>query len=47
MNEPDKNGETIALIRVRTYEKNSGDAVRRLGTIIQNIFVPNQEPAFA
>ena len=33
--------------RVRTHEKNSGDAVRRLGTIIQNIFVPNQEPAFA
>ena len=24
--------------RVRTHEKNSGDAVRRLGTIIQNIF---------
>ena len=24
--------------RVRTYEKNSGDAVRRLGTIIQSIF---------
>ena len=33
--------------RVRTHEKNSGDAVRRLGTIIQTIFVPNQEPAFA
>ena len=32
---------------VRTHEKNSGDAVRRLGTIIQSIFVPNQEPAFA
>ena len=24
--------------RVRTHEKNSGDAVRRLGTIIQSIF---------
>ena len=24
--------------RVRTYEKNSGDAVRRLGTITQSIF---------
>ena len=24
--------------RVRTQEKNSGDAVRRLGTIIQSIF---------
>jgi len=33
--------------RVRTHEKNSRDAVRRLGTIIQSIFVPNQEPAFA
>ena len=33
--------------RVRTHEKNSGDAVRRLGSIIQSIFVPNQEPAFA
>ena len=29
--------------RVRTHEKNSGEAVRRLGTIIQSIF----EPAFA
>ena len=33
--------------RVRTHEKNSGETVRRLGTIIQSIFVPNQEPAFA
>ena len=33
--------------RVRTHENNSGDAVRRLGTIIQSIFFePNQEPAF-
>ena len=24
--------------RVRTHEKNAGDAVRRLGTIIQSIF---------
>ena len=24
--------------RVRTHEKNSGDAVRRLGTVIQSIF---------
>ena len=33
--------------RVRTHEKNSGETVRRLGTIIQSIFVPNQEPASA
>ena len=33
--------------RVRTHDKNSGETVRRLGTIIQSIFVPNQEPAFA
>ena len=33
--------------RVRTHEENSGETVRRLGTIIQNIFVPNQETAFA
>ena len=33
--------------RVRTHENNSGETVRRLGTIIQSIFVPNQEPAFA
>ena len=33
--------------RVRTHEKNSGDAVCRLGTIIQSIFLPNQEQAFA
>ena len=33
--------------RVWTHEKNSGDAVRRLGTIIQSIFVLNQEPAFS
>ena len=33
--------------RVQTHQKNSGDAVRRLGTIIHSIFVPNQEPAFA
>ena len=32
---------------VRTHKKNSGDAVRRLGKIIQSIFVPNQEPEFA
>ena len=32
--------------RVRTHEKNSGDAVRWLGTKIQRFFfVPNQEPA--
>ena len=33
--------------RVRTHENNSGETVRRLGTIIQSIFVPNQEPASA
>ena len=32
---------------VRTHEKNSGDAVRRLGTVIQSIFVPSEEPGFA
>ena len=31
----------------RAQEKNSGDAVRQMGTIIQSIFVPSQEPAFA
>ena len=29
---------------VRTNEKNLGDAVHRLGTIIQSIFVPDQAP---
>ena len=29
--------------RVRTHEKNSGDAVRRLGTIIQSIFCAQSE----
>ena len=33
--------------RVQTHEKNSKETVRRLGTIIQSIFVPNQKPAFA
>ena len=34
--------------RVRTHEKNSRkNAVRGLGTKIENIFVPNQESAFA
>ena len=34
--------------RVRKHEKKkTGDAVRRLVTILQSIFVPNQEPAFA
>ena len=34
--------------RELTHQKNSGvDTVRRLGPIIQSIFVPNQEPAFA
>ena len=32
---------------VLKLQKNSGDAVRRLGTIIQSIFLPNQEPPFA
>ena len=34
-------------LRVRTHKKNSGETVRRLGTTIQSIFVPNQEPASA
>ena len=29
--------------RVRTHEKNSGDVVRRLGTIIQSIFCAQSE----
>ena len=33
--------------RVRAHEKNSGDTVRRLSTIIQSFFMPNQETAFA
>ena len=33
--------------RVTTSKKNSRDAVRRLGKIIQNIFRSSQEPAFA
>ena len=33
--------------RVQTQEKDSGETVRRFGTIIQSIFVPNQEPASA
>ena len=33
--------------RVRTHEKKSGETVRRLGTIIQTIFVPNKDAAFA
>ena len=47
-----KLGERTALLwrdnssssrRVRTHEKNSGETVRRLGTMIQSIFfVPNQ-----
>ena len=32
---------------VRSHEKNWGETVRRLGTIIQSFFVPNQEPASA
>ena len=37
MNEPGNCGEIIAVC-VRTHEKNSGEIVRRLGTIIQSIF---------
>ena len=36
MNEPGNCGEINA--RVRFHEKNSGETVRRLGTIIQSIF---------
>ena len=39
--------DRVNSCRVRTHENNSGDATCRLGTIIQSIFVPNQEPAFA
>ena len=38
--------ETIN-VHVRAHEKNSGDTVRRLGTIIQSFFMPNRETAFA
>ena len=33
VNEPDEYWETIAIVYERTHEKNSGDAVHRLGTI--------------
>ena len=33
--------------RVRTHQSTSEAAVCRLGRIIQRIFLPNQEPAFA
>ena len=33
-----RDNSRIALSRVRTHEKNSGDAVRRLGSIIKSIF---------
>ena len=36
VNTPDKYGETIAIVYKLT-KKNSGDAVRRLGTIIQSV----------
>ena len=39
--EPDKYGE------INEYTKNSGEAVGRLGTAIESIFVPNQEQAYA
>ena len=32
---------------VLKLQKNSGDAVRRLGTLIRSIFLPNQGPPFA
>ena len=43
MNEPDKYGKTIAIMYEQNLffsfnEKNSGDAVLRLGTVIQSIF---------
>ena len=33
--------------RVRTHEKDSGETVRWVGTIIKSIFLPNQKPASA
>ena len=36
------NRDRVNSRRVRNHEKNSGDVVRRLGTIVQSIFVPNQ-----
>ena len=36
--EPDTGRDRVKSRRVRTHEKNSGDAVRQLGTIIQSIF---------
>ena len=44
---PRPNNKVSNSLCERAQEKNSGDAVRRLGTIIQSIFVPSQEPAFA
>ena len=40
-----KSRDRVSSRRVETHEKNWGDAVHRLGTIIQSIFVPNQKPA--
>ena len=39
--------DQVNSCHVRTHKKNSGDAVRGLGTLIQSRFVPNQEPVFA
>ena len=36
--------QTILVLKL---QKNSGDVLRRLSTIIQSIFLPNQEPPFA
>ena len=37
LSKPDKYGETIVVL-YKTHEKNSGDAVRRLGVMMQSTF---------
>ena len=47
MNEPCKYGKTTAVLYEHTYENDSSDTVRWLGTILQRVFALNQQPAFA
>ena len=47
MDEPGKYGKTTAVLYEHAYDNDASDAVRWLGTILQRVFAPNQEPAFA
>ena len=47
VNESGKYGKTTAVLCEHTYDNESSDTVRWLGTILQRVFAPNQEPAFA